>query len=172
MRTVGEEGKVVTGGDTACVSCPCLRWDKHTHINTLCSALCVPLSAHCDAQWWVPGSCVCMWMIVHVCVFSGHLLCPLKVKYTSHDNMRLCWRHFLQWTHVDSCGHKPDIFTIYVQRDHHECWIYWISQDVLLPSQWLTLWTPILQVLCAGKMGKLSRLRTKLTGQTSNQCQI
>lgn len=29
----------MSGGDTACVCCPCLRRDKHKHINTLVSAL-------------------------------------------------------------------------------------------------------------------------------------
>lgn len=64
-----------------------------------------------------------MCMIACVCVFSGQSLCPLGVKdgratHPSQDNMRLCWGQFLQWTHVDSCGYKPDIFTIYVQHDN------------------------------------------------------
>lgn len=46
----GEEEKV-TGGDTAWVSWPCLRWSKiHTSINLQHSALYVPLRANCDAQ--------------------------------------------------------------------------------------------------------------------------
>lgn len=47
--TDGKEEKV-TGGDSACVSCPCLRClNIHTSMNVQHSALCV-LIAYADAQ--------------------------------------------------------------------------------------------------------------------------
>lgn len=133
VRTVGEEEKVVTGGDTACVSCPCLRQDKHKHINTLCSALCVPLTAHCYAQWWLPGSrlcafaCVCVCLSTALCVWECVFLEICSVlsgrkttmsPHTSQDSKSLCLGRVLQRTHVAFRRRKPDIFTICVRHDN------------------------------------------------------
>ena len=93
--------KAVTGGDTACVFCPV--YDKiNRHTNTLCSALCVPLTDHWDAESWLPGVCV------------GVLL-PVQVNRILHVRLFLPGPHNKCWNSI--MNHS--VFVVAIPVSHH-----------------------------------------------------